>query len=343
MLTYRDSGVDIDAGARAAERIARLAGRRPDPRVLAGIGGFAALYDTSNLGYRSPVLVSCTDSVGTKLLVAQALNQHDTVGIDSVAMCVNDLICTGARPLFFLDYIGCGKVEEAVIEAVAQGIVHGCNEAGCALVGGETAELPGMYPPDEYDLVGFAVGMVEKDDILHGNKAQVGDVLLGLASTGLHSNGFSLARKALLEQAGLGYADSPAGLGCTLGEEMLRPTAIYVQAVLPLLEAGAIRAVAHITGGGIYDNLPRVLPNGVCAVVDKATWRIPPIFHLIQEAGQVEEREMFRVFNMGIGMILVVAAERLDEVKKSVSEAGRCCYRIGELQGAEGPPRAEVV
>jgi len=282
--------------------------------------------------------------VGTKLKVAFMLEKHDTIGIDAVAMCVNDLLVQGAYPLFFLDYLAVGKLDLAQVTEIISGVVEGCRLAGCALLGGETAEMPGFYAPGEYDLAGFAVGVVEKEKIITGKSIAPGDVLIGIASNGLHSNGFSLVRKILLEHCGLKLDFSLPGSSCTLGEELLRPTTIYVPLVLPLLEEYNIKGMAHITGGGLELNLPRIFPAGLKGVIQKGCWEIPPIFPFIQECGNVEEREMFRTFNMGIGMVLVVSAESSAGVLRQVNERGGKAWEVGYVAEKEGrEPPLEVV
>ncbi|MDP6943719.1 MAG: phosphoribosylformylglycinamidine cyclo-ligase [Myxococcota bacterium] len=329
-LTYRDAGVDIDAGEELVRRIGPLAAATRRQGVLGGIGGFGGLFGLKETGYQDPVLVSGTDGVGTKLMVAFMADRHDTVGIDLVAMCVNDVLTIGAEPLFFLDYFATGHLEPATGEAVVAGIAEGCRQAGCALLGGETAEMPGMYAEGEYDLAGFCVGVVERA-ALDAKRAPVqGDILLGLPSSGLHSNGYSLARRALFDQLDLSLDDAVGG--SSLGAVMMAPTRIYVKPVLSALAAHGegIRAMAHITGGGLVDNLPRVLPEGLSAEVDYGTWDEPAIFDLIREAG-VDEVEMRRTFNLGIGYVLVVAPEALDAVAGALSEAGEAPVVIGRV------------
>ena len=305
-LTYRDAGVDIDAGNALVERIKPIVAATRRPEVMSGIGGFGGLFALPPGRYREPVLVSGTDGVGTKLKLAQQLGIHDTIGIDLVAMCVNDVLVQGAEPLFFLDYFACGKLNVEVAEDVVKGIATGCSQAGAALIGGETAEMPDMYGDGDYDLAGFCVGAVEKSKILTGQSVKPGDVVLGLASSGVHSNGFSLVRKILFEDLGLSVDDTVEELGCTVGEELIKPTKIYVRSVLGVLSHYSIHSLVHNTGGGFIDNIPRVLPKGCRAVIDKESWEEPPIFTLLQEKGEVPEAEMYRTFNMGIGMMAVV-------------------------------------
>jgi phosphoribosylformylglycinamidine cyclo-ligase len=327
-LSYRDAGVDIDAGDRLVDNIKPYAKRTLRDGVLAGIGGFGALFELPKK-YREPVLVSGTDGVGTKLKLAFHLNRHDTVGIDLVAMSVNDILVQGAEPLFFLDYFACGKLDVAVATAVVKGIAAGCEQAGCALIGGETAEMPGMYPPGEYDLAGFAVGAVEKNRIIDGSAIAPGDVVLGLASSGAHSNGYSLVRR-IVESSGADL--SSAFDGRTLGEALLEPTRIYVKPVLALLQAVPVKGLAHITGGGLVENVPRVLPQDVCAELKMKSWPRPELFDWLQEKGGVAEAEMHRVFNCGIGMIAVVAAELAEHAMLALQREGETVFRIGEIR-----------
>lgn len=332
-ITYRDSGVDIEEGERLVEKIAPFAKATQREEVLAGVGGFASLVSLPK-GYRDPVLVSGTDGVGTKLKLAFLTGRHDTIGQDLVAMCVNDIACTGAEPLFFLDYYGTGKLEAEVAAEVVKGIAEGCKLAGCALVGGETAELPGFYAKGEYDLAGFCVGVVERDEIVDGSKVKPGDALIGLASSGLHSNGYSLARKVLLEHLGLSLDEEFEGR--TLGEVLLEPTRIYAREVFELRKSGIeIRAMSHITGGGIVGNLPRTLPQGVRAVVDTSAWEIPAIFRRIQEGGNVAEEEMRRTFNLGVGFTLVVPEAQAEE---AIAKLGAGAFRLGTIEAGEDAP-----
>jgi phosphoribosylformylglycinamidine cyclo-ligase len=335
-MTYKQSGVDIEAAAAAIRRIAPLARSTFRPEVLGEIGAFAGFVKVPS-GYHDPVLVSSTDGVGSKLRVAFLADRHDTVGIDLVAMGVNDVLVHGAEPLFFLDYLALGKVVPEKVEAIVKGIVEGCRQAGCALVGGETAELPDLYAPNEYDLAGFAVGVAERSRIVDGSAVVPGDQLLGLASSGLHSNGYSLARKVVFGTMGLKVGDLLPDLGRTVADELLTPTRIYVKPVLDLLKALPVRAMAHITGGGLTGNLPRVLPVGLKAVVERGSWRVLPIFALIREAGQVAEDEMFRTFNMGIGLVLVVAREHADHCRGLLTSLGETVWLIGEVMaGSRG-------
>ena len=338
-LTYADAGVDIDAGERLVDAIKPFARKTMRPEVMAGIGGFGALFAVPG-GYRQPILVSGTDGVGTKLKLAFELDRHDSVGIDLVAMSVNDVLVQGAEPLFFLDYFACGKLSVETASAVVQGIAHGCELAGCALIGGETAEMPGMYPAGEYDLAGFAVGIVEKDDIVDGKRIVPGDVVLGLASSGAHSNGYSLIR-AILERSG---ADLQQELDdATLADRLLAPTRIYVKAVLDLLRQVPVKGLAHITGGGLTENIPRVLPASVCAEIDSSSWRWPPLFNWIADHG-VAKAEMHRTFNCGIGMVVIVAEEDAAAASALLSAAGERVETIGKIVAARaGMPQAIVV
>ncbi len=327
-LSYRAAGVDIDAGDALVERIKPFAKRTLRPEVLAGIGGFGALVELPKR-YRQPVLVSGTDGVGTKLKLAFALNRHDSVGIDLVAMSVNDVLVQGAEPLFFLDYFACGRLDVDVAADVIKGIARGCERAGCALIGGETAEMPGMYPDGEYDLAGFCVGVVEKDRIIDGRGIAPGDAVLGLASSGAHSNGYSLVRR-ILERA---QPDLAADFhGRPLGDVLLEPTRIYAKPVLKLLDEVAVKGLAHITGGGLLENVPRVLPEGVRAVLERSAWPRPPLFAWLQAQGNVPDAEMHRVFNCGIGMIVVVAAGDADRAEATLRSAGETVFRIGRIE-----------
>ncbi|HSH47340.1 MAG TPA: phosphoribosylformylglycinamidine cyclo-ligase [Halomonas sp.] len=332
-LSYKDAGVDIDAGNALVERIKEVAKRTSRPEVLGGLGGFGALCELPS-GYREPVLVTGTDGVGTKLRLAMDLARHDTIGIDLVAMCVNDLVVAGAEPLLFLDYYATGKLDVDMAADVVTGIGHGCRLAGCALVGGETAEMPGMYAGSDYDLAGFCVGVVEKSEILDGSSVAAGDVLLGMASSGPHSNGYSLIRK-ILEVSGASL-DMAIDAG-TLGDALLAPTRIYVKPLLSLLRESDIpvHALSHITGGGLLENLPRVLPEDTVARIDAASWQRPAVFDWLQQQGSVDEREMHRVFNCGIGMVIVVPADRADEARAHLQALGESVYRIGEIVAAD--------
>jgi phosphoribosylformylglycinamidine cyclo-ligase len=327
-ITYRDAGVDIDAGEALVEAIKPFAKKTLRPEVLAGIGGFGALFEVSKK-FREPVLVSGTDGVGTKLKLAFQLGVHHTVGIDLVAMSVNDILTQGAEPLFFLDYFACGKLEVAVATEVVKGIARGCEIAGCALIGGETAEMPGMYAQGEYDLAGFAVGAVEKSAIVDGRDIAPGDVLLGLASSGAHSNGYSLVRRILDRTKPDLRADFH---GRTLGEALLEPTRIYVKPLLALMRQMRVKGMAHITGGGLVENVPRMLPANVKAVISRSSWKMPPLFQWLQREGEVADGEMHRVFNCGIGMAVVVAAQDADAAVRALSGSGETVFRLGRVE-----------
>ena len=333
-LTYADAGVDIDAGNDLVERIKPAARRTNRPGVMSGLGGFGALFDLKAAGYKDPVLVAATDGVGTKLRIAIDTGNVDTIGIDLVAMCVNDLVCQGAEPLFFLDYFATGKLETEAAARVVEGIAEGCVQSRCALIGGETAEMPGMYAEGDFDLAGFAVGAMERGGTLPAEVAE-GDVLLGLASSGVHSNGYSLVRK-LVELSGLGWeADCPWADG-TLGAALLAPTRLYVAAALAAIEAGGVHALAHITGGGITENLPRVLPEGQGALVDLDAWTLPPVFRWLAETGGMEQAELLKTFNCGLGMILAVAPGRVAPVRAALEAAGETVVQIGRVQPGDG-------
>ncbi|MEE2829497.1 MAG: phosphoribosylformylglycinamidine cyclo-ligase [Myxococcota bacterium] len=328
---YKDAGVDIDAGARLIDRIAPFAKATSRPEVLGGLGHFGALWSIPAGRFEDLVLVSATDGVGTKIKVAQAANRHDTVGIDLVAMCVNDLLCTGAEPFFFLDYYATGKLDVDVAADVIEGIATGCEQAACALVGGETAEMPGVYSEGVYDLAGFSVGGCERSEILDGSTVAPGMVLVGLESSGLHSNGYSLARKILFEEQGLALDDPFPGTDHSVASELLTPTTIYVRPTLAALKRFDIASICHITGGGLPDNLPRVLADGCAARVELGSWDRPAVFRFLQEAGQVPDSDMLRTFNCGIGLVLVVPAKQGDELIEHFAGAGIRASRIGEL------------
>ncbi len=336
-LDYRRAGVNIDAGEAAVERIKGLARTTFRPEVLQELGGFGGLF-APNLGrMKEPVLVAGCDGVGTKLKLAFALNKHNTIGIDCVAMCVNDILVQGAEPLFFLDYLAVGRLEPGQVEEIVAGVAEGCRQAGCALLGGEMAEMPGFYAEGEYDIAGFAVGMADRAEIIDGSGIEPGDSLIGLASGGLHSNGFSLARKVLLEKAGAALDEIRPGIGHTLGEELLKPTFIYVKPVLEALKKFRIKGMAHITGGGLPGNLPRILPGGRQALIDTSAWSIPRIFTIIAEEGPVDREEMFRVFNMGIGYVMVVGAKEEEQVIDYFNSRGISAYLIGSVcEGSAG-------
>ena len=337
---YARAGVDIDAATDAVGRMKEHIKTTLTPGVLTDVGSFGGMFALSSLGnLQDPVLVSSIDGVGTKLKIAFATGRHDTVGKDLVSHCVNDILVQGARPLFFLDYFGTGKLEPGVAADVVKGLAEGCRVAGCALIGGETAEMPGLYGPGEYDLAGCIVGIVERGKIINGASVTPGDVVIGLASDGLHTNGYSLARQALLEEGNMALDSPVAELGgTTLGEALLWPHRCYAQSILPLLDLPnqPIKAMAHLTGGGFIDNIPRVLPERVGVQIDTRAWEVPPIFRLIQDKGQVSETEMFRVFNMGIGYVLIVSPKEAEEVLKRLQASGETAYRLGETMSGDG-------
>ncbi len=334
--TYKKAGVDIDAGNEAVRLMGGAVRSTFRPEVLSDIGGFGGLFALDLHKYKEPVLVSGADGVGTKLKVAFMADKHDTVGQDAVAMCVNDILVQGAEPLFFLDYLAVGRLEPEKVAEIVGGVAAGCRLAGCALLGGETAEMPGFYRDGEYDLAGFAVGVVDRQKIINGRRSQVGDLVIGLPSTGLHSNGFSLARKIFFEGAGWSLDRYIPELGKTLGEELLTPTKIYVRPVLNLLAKTAVRGMAHITGGGLLENVPRCLPPGLGVSLERQAWTIPPVFALLQRLGDVSEDEMFRTFNMGIGFVLVIAKDALEIVMTLLREAGEAPLLLGEVVPKEG-------
>lgn len=333
-LSYRDAGVDIEAGERLIEAISPMAKTTRRAGVMGGLGGFGALFDLKAEGWRDPVLVSGTDGVGTKLMLAFETGIHDTVGVDLVAMCANDVLAQGAEPLFFLDYFATGKLEGGVAEAVIAGIAEGCKQAGCALIGGETAEMPGMYPPGHYDLAGFVVGAVERDQILpRMDDMQAGDVLIGIGSSGPHSNGYSLIRK-IVERTGLSYSDASPFSEGSLGEALLTPTRLYSEAALPLIRNGLIKGLAHITGGGLTENTPRMCPDHLAPRIDRNAWTPPAVFDWLRREGGVEEDEMHRTFNMGIGLVFAVAPEQVGPVLANLRTAGESPVVLGELESA---------
>ncbi len=339
-LSYRDAGVDIDAGNSLIERIKPYTKATQRPGVLGGLGGFGALFELPLDRYKNPVLVSGTDGVGTKLKLALMTGKHDTIGIDLVAMCSNDLIVAGAEPLFFLDYYATGKLDLETATSVIKGISEGCIRSGCALTGGETAEMPGMYEGEDYDLAGFCVGIVEKDNIIDGSKVKAGDVLLGLASSGAHSNGYSLIRK-VIEVSG---ADLDSDFdGATLGERLLEPTRIYVKSLLALHNEVDIHSLSHITGGGLLENLPRVMPENTCAKIDGSSWSRPEVFNWLQEQGNIEDTEMYRTFNCGIGMVVVVAAEDKQQTIKLLEQQGETVFTLGQIEtSSEKTPSVSI-
>mgnify|MGYP001324434985 CR=1 FL=1 len=329
---YKQAGVDIAAGNEAVERMKKHVSRTFRPEVLTGLGGFGALFGLDKDKYEEPVLVSGTDGVGTKLKLAFELDRHDTIGIDAVAMCVNDVVVQGAEPLFFLDYLACGKVVPEKIEAIVKGVSDGCVQAGCSLIGGETAEMPGMYDENEYDIAGFTVGIVDKKRMIDGSSIAPGDAVIGLASSGVHSNGFSLVRRVLLEKAGYRLDQELEELGgARLGDTLLEPTKIYVKPALELIRRVQVKGMAHITGGGFIENIPRILPEGVNVNVEVGSWPVQPVFRLIQEKGGISNRDMFTTFNMGIGLVIVVPAQQADEALRAAKELGEEAYRIGTV------------
>lgn len=329
---YKKAGVDIAAGNEAVERMKKHVKKTFRPEVLTDLGGFGGLFGLDKNKYDEPVLVSGTDGVGTKLKLAFAMDKHDTIGIDAVAMCVNDIIVQGAEPLFFLDYLACGKVVPEKIEAVVKGISDGCVQAGCALIGGETAEMPGMYQGDEYDIAGFTVGVVDKKKIIDGTTIAAGDAVIGFASSGIHSNGFSLVRRLLLEESGYALDQRLPELNdAVLGDVLIEPTRIYVKSALKLIEQVKVKGMAHITGGGFIENIPRVLPEGVNVDIEYGSWPILPIFQLMQDKGNITNRDMFTTFNMGIGLIVVVPAEEAAEALRIAAELGEQAYHIGTV------------
>jgi phosphoribosylformylglycinamidine cyclo-ligase len=334
-ISYKDAGVDIDAGNTFVKLIKPLVKATSRPEVIADIGGFGGLFSLNSSKYKNPVLVSGTDGVGTKLKLAFLADRHDTIGIDLVAMCVNDIVVQGAEPLFFLDYLATSKLEPEKGAQIVKGIADGCIQAGCALIGGETAEMPGFYAGGDYDLAGFAVGVVERDRIIDGSSITVGNRLIGIASSGLHSNGYSLARKIILEVMGLGINDVIPSLDRTVADEFLTPTRIYVKSILNLIRDFTINGIAHITGGGLLENVPRVLPHGCKAVIDRTSWQEPSIFDLLRQGGNVEESEMYRTFNCGIGMVLAVPESEADEVLIRLAGLNEQAHVIGEVVKCE--------
>lgn len=333
---YEQAGVNIEAGYEAVSRMKKHIKKTMRPGVLGGIGGFGGMFDLSSLGLKEPVLVSGTDGVGTKLMLAFMMDKHDTIGIDAVAMCVNDIVVQGAEPIYFLDYIACGKQVPEKIEAIVKGVAEGCELAGCALVGGETAEMPGMYSEDEYDLAGFAVGACEKSALITGENIKPGDQLIGLASSGIHSNGYSLVRKVFFEQANMNLNDYVEELGSTLGEELLKPTRIYVKAILQALKKYELKGLAHITGGGFIENIPRMLPEGLGANIEEANLEIPAVFTAMEKLGNLKREEMYNIFNMGTGMVIAVDPSITSEVVSFFNEIGEKAYVIGTVSEKEG-------
>ena len=335
-MTYAEAGVDITAGSEAVDMMKEHVKKTFRPEVLTDLGGFGGLFALNKGKYEEPVLVSGTDGVGTKLRVAFMMDKHDTIGIDAVAMCVNDILVQGAEPLFFLDYLAVGKLVPTKVAEVVKGIAEGCKQAGCALIGGETAEMPGFYSVEEYDIAGFAVGAVDKKKIIDGSKIAEGNLMIGLPSSGIHSNGYSLARKVLFEAAGYEVNTQVPELGRTIGEELLEPTRIYIPQVLPLLQKFDILGLVHITGGGLTENIPRVLPKGVEVVIDTHSWPVPPVFALMQKIGAIEDAEMRRTFNMGIGMVMIIPQGQVDKIMDDLESRGEKAYIIGRIEKGNG-------
>lgn len=340
MNRYKDAGVDVNAGYELVRRIKGAVASTKRPGYVGNIGGFGGLFDLDSLGYKHPVLVSGTDGVGTKLMIAQKMGKNDTVGIDVVAMCVNDVLAQGAEPLFFLDYIACGHNDPALLAEVVQGVAEGCKQSGSSLIGGETAEMPDMYAADEYDLAGFTVGVAEKDRLLSVDTPQEGDILLGLASTGVHSNGFSLVRKILFKDHDVDLNDKPEELkGKSVGESLLAPTKIYVKEVLPLIRQDLVHGVAHITGGGLIENVPRMFNDGLQAQITAGSWDVPDIFNYLRKLGDLSDEDCYQTFNMGVGMILAVPAEAKADAIRELQAAGEKVFEVGKLvkrsEGAE--------
>ena len=331
-LTYKDSGVDIDAGNYSVKLIKDSVRATYRPEVLGDLGGFGGLFALNVGKYKEPVLVSGTDGVGTKLRLAFLLDKHDTIGQDAVAMCVNDILVQGAEPLYFLDYLAVGKLIPEQVAAVVKGIAGACKASGCALIGGETAEMHGFYPEGEYDIAGFAVGVVEKSKVITAERVKEGDILLGLPSSGVHSNGYSLVRKIVFEKMGYKGTEVIPELGKTIGEELLTPTRLYPKACLPLIENFDIHGMVHITGGGFYENIPRALPENFAAEVDASAWDMPPIFRLLQQWGDVDWKEMYRTFNMGIGMVIIASKAEAEKIKADLASAGEAVYEIGYVK-----------
>ena len=329
--SYKEAGVDVTAGYKSVELMKAHVAKTMTSGCISGIGGFGGLFEINTEGMKNPVLVSGTDGVGTKLKIAFLMDKHDTIGIDCVAMCVNDIICSGAKPQFFLDYIACGRNYPEKIAEIVKGVAEGCVQSGCALIGGETAEHPGLMPDEEYDLAGFAVGVVDKEKILNPDSQKAGDILIAIKSSGVHSNGFSLVRKVFdVSRESISRTYDEIG-GKTLGEALLTPTRIYVKAVMHLLEKVKVKSISHITGGGFYENIPRSLPDGLSASIKRSDVRVLPIFDLIQRAGKIPERDMFNTYNMGVGMICCVAPEDADKAVEAINEAGECAYVLGKL------------
>lgn len=339
MATYKDAGVDVEAGYEAVKLMRKDVQRTFRPEVMTDLGGFGGLFSLNKENYKEPVLVSGTDGVGTKLKIAFLMDKHDTIGRDCVAMCVNDIVCSGAEPLFFLDYIAVGKNRPEKVAQIVKGVAEGCIDAGCALIGGETAEMPGFYPEQEYDVAGFSVGVVDKSSIIDGKNIKAGDRLIGLASSGIHSNGYSLVRK-LLAPTKEKLSEDVKALGNTLGEELLKPTRIYVKTILDLIKKYQIKGICHITGGGFYENMPRMLPEGVGIKIIKDSWPVLPIFNLLQGIGNVSDKDMYNTFNMGIGMAIAVDKDISKEVLEYLNKDGENAYLIGEI--VKGKAEVEI-
>lgn len=319
-INYKDAGVDVESGQKEVELIKKLVEKTQSKNVLSKLGGFSGLFSLENFNMKNPVLVSGTDGVGTKVMLAQMMNKHDTIGIDCVAMCVNDILCQGARPLFFLDYIACGKLIPEKMEEIVKGVADGCLKAKSSLIGGETAEMPGLYKENDYDLAGFCVGIVDKEKIITGEKIKKGDHIFGLKSSGIHSNGYSLVRKIVLEKEKLSLDEKIEGLDRSLGEELLEPTKIYVKEILSLLEKIEIKGISHITGGGFYENIPRMIPDGLCAKIDARNITLPKIFSLLQKWGELDKKNMYETFNMGVGLVFVVDEKDTEKVREIISK-----------------------
>lgn len=319
-INYKDAGVDVENGQKEVELIKNLVEKTQSKNVLSKLGGFSGLFSLENLDIKNPVLVSGTDGVGTKVMLAQMMDKHDTIGIDCVAMCVNDILCQGARPLFFLDYIACGKLVPEKMEKIVKGVADGCLKANSSLIGGETAEMPGLYKENDYDLAGFCVGIVDKEKIITGEKIKKGDHIFGLKSSGIHSNGYSLVRKIVLEKEKLSLDEKIEGLDTSLGEELLKPTKIYVKEILNLLEKIEINGLSHITGGGFYENIPRMIPDGLCAKIDVSNIPLPKIFTLLEKWGELDKKDMYETFNMGVGLVFAVDKKDIDIVKETIDE-----------------------
>ncbi len=341
-ITYKDAGVDIDAGNKFVQSIKSLVKNTKRPEVMSNIGGFGSLFALNLQKHKEPVLVSSTDGVGTKLRVAFMMDKHDTIGIDLVAMCVNDIIVQGAEPLFMLDYIATGKLNQGVLENVVKGIAGGCKESGCSLIGGETAEMPSFYHDNEYDVAGFVVGVVDKDEIIDGSSITVGDKIIGIASNGIHSNGLSLARKIVFDTMNLKADSKVKELGCTIGEELLRPTRIYVKSILNILRDFSIHGIAHITGGGLDENIARILPKECMANIQLGCWDVPPVFDLLKTNGNISDDEMLRTFNNGIGMVLVVQDEDEEEILLRLKGLKEKAFVIGEIANKDGRRKKRV-